>query len=188
MRLSQSLRRTRTATACLLGGEGAPAFRCPTRQCANSPPPVGSTSACQLVTSYGVQRLELPAAEAGGALAEMFDDYEPGITWPQVGLNDGTIMQERGPRILNPFKQGHDLDPTETYVRQWLPELGTVPPGFAHEPWNWLDNPLLAPIVDHKAAFREARAMGKPKTGSPAAVRCTVHTRLKRPSEVASQI
>lgn len=112
----------------------------------------------QLVTSYGVQLLELPATEVGGALAEMFDDYEPGITWPQVGLNDGTIMQERGPRILNPVKQGHDLDPTEAYVRTWLPELETVPPGFGHEPWNWFDNPLPAPIIDHKAAFREARA------------------------------
>jgi len=112
----------------------------------------------QLVTSYGVQLLELPAREVGSVLAEMFDDYEPGITWPQVGLNDGTIMQERGPRILNPVKQGRDLDPTEAYVRQWLPELETVPFGFAHEPWNWLDNPLPTPIVDHKAAFRAARA------------------------------
>jgi hypothetical protein len=68
------------------------------------------------------------------------------------------FRQERGPRILNPVKQGHDLDPTEAYVRRWLPELMTVPPGFAHEPWNWLDNPLGALIVDHKAAFRAARA------------------------------
>lgn len=112
----------------------------------------------QLVTSYGVQLLELPAAEVGDALAEMFDDYEPGITWPQVGLNDGTIMQDRGPRILNPVKQGRDLDPSEAYVRQWLPELSTVPTGFAHEPWLWLDNPLPAPLIDHKAAFRAARA------------------------------
>ena len=112
----------------------------------------------QLVTSYGIQLLQLPATEVGGALAEMFDDYEPGITWPQVGLNDGTIMQDRGPRILNPVKQGHDLDPSETYVRHWLPELATVPVGFGHEPWLWFENPLPAPLVDHKAAFREARA------------------------------
>ena len=112
----------------------------------------------QLVTSYGIQLLQLSAAAVGGALAEMFDDYEPGITWPQVGLNDGTIGQERGPRILNPVKQGHDLDRSETYVRQWLPELETVPAGFGHEPWLWFDNPMPPPIVDHKAAFREARA------------------------------
>ncbi len=102
--------------------------------------------------------LELTRAQVGDALAEMFDDYEPGITWPQVGLNDGTIMQDRGPRILNPVKQGHDLDPSETYVRQWLPELVTVPHGFGHEPWTWFENPLPAPIIDHKAAFRAARA------------------------------
>lgn len=112
----------------------------------------------QLVTSYGVQLLQLPGAEVGRALAEMFDDYEPGITWPQVGLNDGTIMQERGPRILNPVKQGHDLDSSEAYVRQWLPELERVPTGFGHEPWLWFDNPLPNPLVDHKVAFREARA------------------------------
>ncbi len=112
----------------------------------------------QMVTSYGVQLLQLPATVVGGALAEMFDDYEPGITWPQVGLNDGTIMQDRGPRILNPVKQGNDLDPSETYVRQWIPELATVPAGFGHEPWLWFNNPLPPPMVDHKAAFREARA------------------------------
>lgn len=112
----------------------------------------------QLVTSYGIQLLQLPAVEVGAALAEMFDDYEPGITWPQVALNDGTLMQERGPRILNPVKQGNELDPSEAYVRHWLPELATVPAGFGHEPWLWFDNPLPAPLIDHKAAFREARA------------------------------
>jgi deoxyribodipyrimidine photolyase len=112
----------------------------------------------QMVTSYGVQLLQLPGTAVGGALAEMFDDYEPGITWPQVALNDGTMMQDRGPRILNPVKQGHDLDPTEAYVRQWLPELESVPTGFAHEPWLWFQNPLPPPLIDHKAAFREARA------------------------------
>ncbi len=112
----------------------------------------------QLVTSYGIQLLELPAVEVGAALAEMFDDYEPGITWPQVALNDGTLMQERGPRILNPVKQGNDFDPSEAYVRHWLPELHSVPAGFGHEPWLWFDNPLPAPLIDHKAAFRDARA------------------------------
>ncbi|WP_299656271.1 FAD-binding domain-containing protein [uncultured Jannaschia sp.] len=112
----------------------------------------------QLVTSYGIQLLQLPAVEVGAALAELFDDYEPGITWPQVALNDGTLMQERGPRILNPVKQGNDLDPSEAYIRHWFPELDSVPAGFGHEPWLWFDNPLPAPLINHKAAFRDARA------------------------------
>ncbi len=37
-------------------------------------------------------------------------------------------------------------------------QLATVPAGFGHEPWLWFDNPLPAPLIDHKAAFRETRA------------------------------
>ena len=112
----------------------------------------------QMVTSYAIQLLQLPPAEVGAVLAELFDDYEPGITWLQVAINDGTMGQERDPRILNPVKQGRDLGPSEAYVRQWLPELAVLPAGFAHEPWLHPDNPLPAPLVDHQAAFREARA------------------------------
>lgn len=112
----------------------------------------------QMATSYAIQLLQLPPADVGATLAELFDDYEPGITWLQVALNDGTMGQERGPRILNPVKQGRDLDPSETYVRQWVPELAALPAGSAHEPWLHPDNPLPTPLVDHKAAFREARA------------------------------
>ena len=112
----------------------------------------------QLAASYGIQLLGLHPDEVGVALAEMFDDYEPGITWLQVAVNEGTLAEERGPRILNPVKQGHDLDPDEIYVRHWIPELACVPKGLGHEPWLVTDNPLLPPIVDHRAAFREARA------------------------------
>lgn len=112
----------------------------------------------QLVTSYAIQLLGLPPHAVGGVLAELFDDYEPGITWLQVGLNDGAMMKERGPRILNPVKQGHDLDPDETYIRQWIPELAALPIGYGHEPWRHADSPLSPPLVDHKAALKAARA------------------------------
>lgn len=112
----------------------------------------------QLVTSYAIQLLGLPPHAVGVVLAELFDDYEPGITWLQVGLNDGAMMKERGPRILNPVKQGHDLDPDETYIRQWIPELAEIPIGYGHEPWLHADSPLSPPLVDHKAALKTARA------------------------------
>lgn len=112
----------------------------------------------QMVASYGIQLLGLHPDEVGVALAEMFDDYEPGITWLQVAINDGTLGEERGPRILNPVKQGRDLDPDETYVRFWIPELETVPKGLGHEPWMASQNPLPPPLVDHRAALRGARA------------------------------
>ncbi|PPT90999.1 hypothetical protein XaraCFBP7407_22155 [Xanthomonas arboricola pv. arracaciae] len=112
----------------------------------------------QMVASYGIQLLRLHPDEVGVALAEMFDDYEPGITWMQVAINEGTLGAERGPRILNPVKQGRDLDPDETYVRSWIPELCSVPKGLGHEPWLASTNPLPPPLIDHRAALREARA------------------------------
>lgn len=115
----------------------------------------------QLVTSYAIQRLGLPPHAVGVVLAELFDDYEPGITWLQVGLNDGAMMKERGPRILNPVKQGHDLDPDETYIRQWIPELAALPIGCGHEPWLHADSPMSPPLVDHKAALNCESELGK---------------------------
>ncbi|MFD1279611.1 FAD-binding domain-containing protein [Methylobacterium goesingense] len=112
----------------------------------------------QLAASYAVQLLGLPPFEVGTVLAELFDDYEPGITWLQVAINDGRVNQDRGPRILNPVKQGRDLDPDESYVRAWLPELASLPAGFAHEPWLHPASPLPPPLVDHLAAARAARA------------------------------
>lgn len=112
----------------------------------------------QTVASFAIQTLGLPAYDAGMRLAELFDDYEPGITWLQMGLHAGTVGRSRGPRIVNPVKQGRELDPDETYVRRWLPELAALPSGFAHEPWRHPDSPLPPPIVDHEAAARTARA------------------------------
>ena len=112
----------------------------------------------QTVASFGVQTLGLPAAMVGEALAGLFDDYEPAITYLQMGLHSGEVAPSRGPRIVNPVKQGRDLDAEETYVRRWLPELASLPAGFAHEPWRHPDNPIGDPIVDHGAAARSARA------------------------------
>ena len=122
----------------------------------------------QLATSYGIQLLGLHPDEVGVALAEMFDDYEPGITWLQVAINDGTLAEERGPRILNPVKQGYELDPDETYIRRWVPELSCIPQGLGHEPWRVANTSFPPPLIDHKAAFRQARARwSEPKAPPP---------------------
>lgn len=68
-------------------------------------------------------------------------------------------------RIFNPVLQGKRHDPEGEYVRQWIPELRSVPEVTIHEPWTLAparqealgvvigrDYPF--PIVDH----REARA------------------------------
>ncbi|MEL7027955.1 MAG: deoxyribodipyrimidine photo-lyase [Pseudomonadota bacterium] len=99
----------------------------------------------------------------GERLARLFTDYEPGIHWPQAQMQSG-VTGINTVRVYNPVKQGYDQDPTGAFIRTWLPELASVPDKFVHEPWRWegagavLDAVYPAPIVDHLAAAKEARA------------------------------
>jgi len=53
-------------------------------------------------------------------------------------------------RIFNPVLQGEKFDPDGTYVRQWIPELETVPKKWVHKPWTSPEAPkdYPRPIVD----------------------------------------
>ena len=111
------------------------------------------------VASY---HLWLDWRKPGEHLARLFTDYEPGIHWPQVQMQSGTTGINTI-RIYNPVKQGHDQDPDGAFIRQWLPELASVPDEFIHEPWTWdganqiLDKTYPMRIIDHLAAARSAR-------------------------------
>ncbi len=65
-------------------------------------------------------------------------------------------------RIFNPVLQAKKFDPSGTYVRTFVPELGRVPTRFVHEPWKLSDDAQRdakcvigrdypRPIVDHNA-------------------------------------
>ncbi|NCO45104.1 MAG: deoxyribodipyrimidine photo-lyase, partial [Vibrio sp.] len=56
-------------------------------------------------------------------------------------------------RIFNPTSQGERFDPKGDFIRQWVPELASLPDKYIHTPWkfpavNSLSYP--APMVDHK--------------------------------------
>ncbi len=70
-------------------------------------------------------------------------------------------------RIFNPITQGIKFDPNGNYIRQWVPELGTLPIPWIHQPWE--APPLLLaehqvslgvtypyPIVNHPQARKRA--------------------------------
>jgi deoxyribodipyrimidine photo-lyase len=71
-------------------------------------------------------------------------------------------------RIFNPISQGKRFDADGTYVRRWIPELGSVSDRSIHEPWLDRANATTlfetarqqatypAPIVDHAAERDEA--------------------------------
>jgi len=70
-------------------------------------------------------------------------------------------------RIFNPMLQGEKFDPEGVYVRRWLPELARLPVKFIHSPWTAppavlreagveLGATYPRPVVDHKAARRDA--------------------------------
>lgn len=110
----------------------------------------------QVVCSFAIDLLDLDLHLVGVALGEMFDDYSPGIHWPQIGLQAG-MAKGRGPRVINPVKQARELDPTGSYVRSVLPALRDVSDVWIHEPWRHPDHKGIRPIVDLVKASKAAR-------------------------------
>lgn len=121
-----------------------------------------------MLVSFACHDLRLHWRPAGLHMARMYLDYEPGIHWPQMQMQ-AAATGINAPRIYDPTKAAHDLDPTGEYIRHWIPALAGVPDTYIHVPWL-MSVPLQersgcsigyqypAPIVDHKAAARAERA------------------------------
>lgn len=110
------------------------------------------------VASY---HLWLDWRRTGEHMARLFSDYEPGIHWSQVQMQSGTTGIN-AVRVYNPVKQGYTQDPEGHFIRRWVPELGSVPPDYIHEPWTWgkFDTECGGyprPIIDHEQAARTAK-------------------------------
>ena len=120
-----------------------------------------------MLMSFASYHLWLPWRASGLHLARQFVDYEPGIHWSQCQMQSGSTAINTI-RIYNPIKQGQDHDPKGIFIRQWCPELASLPDVYLHEPWRidpagaerlgfrlGVDYP--DPIVDPAAAAREAK-------------------------------
>ncbi|MBY0335410.1 MAG: deoxyribodipyrimidine photo-lyase [Acetobacteraceae bacterium] len=106
----------------------------------------------QAIASY---HLALDWQASGARLARLFVDYEPGIHWPQVQMQSGQTGINT-PRIYNPVKQSLDQDPEGVFIARWVPEVAHLPPALRHAPWK--AGAYIAPVMDHEAAARAAKA------------------------------
>jgi deoxyribodipyrimidine photo-lyase len=81
-------------------------------------------------------------------------------------------------RVFNPVLQGERFDANGDFVRQWVPELATVPPQAIHAPWKLTPGERRAlcpdyppPLVDHFVQRGRAIAMFRAvRNGTPQAL------------------
>jgi len=92
-----------------------------------------------MLVSFFTHHLWQPWQDAAQHLARQFLDFEPGIHFSQIqkhAAETGTNVI----RIYNPVKESYDHDPQGIFIKDWVPELRSLPAPYLHEPWNLTAN------------------------------------------------
>lgn len=133
-----------------------------------------------MLVSFAAYDLWLHWEKPAHHLARLYLDYEPGIHYSQMQMQSGTTGINTI-RLYDPTKQAIERDPTGTFIREWVPELASVPELFIHEPWRMppsvqesvgckIGQSYPRPIVDHKQAGKRAYDILHRVRQTPAAV------------------
>ncbi len=120
-----------------------------------------------MLASFAAYHLWLHWRPTAVFLARHFLDFEPGIHFAQFQMQSG-VTGINTVRIYSPIKQVRDQDPRGAFIRRYVPELRDVPDEYVAEPHKMplavqhacgcgIGRDYPPPIVDHAAAYQEAR-------------------------------